>query len=197
MTHISDAFDMTAATLWVVWTHTSPVALAQGRAIDKVTCFWILASEGEQGLAEIQGPRGIPKRFIAAAPLTALREITQSTTRAQHGAHLPRWLKGVIPGFDSVRLVRLPDGQMEWLVSGEKTPASSITLCEGKRSDLVDLLNEGEKILNTKNYKEVLGDARALSEGHPSDWIMYKRNPSGMARIDAWMAKQEDEKSNP
>lgn len=185
MSHISNAFDMTADTLWVVWTHTSPVALAKGLTKDKITCHWMLASRGEEGAREIQGPRGIPKRFIAAAPLSALRQAAALLTDTS--SHRPSWIKQLFSTMDGVRLFQLGNGQLKWQLSHETPPENSVLLCEGSRTDISDLLEQGERILKHKDYKLVIGDARPVSDGHPSDWIMHKRDPAGMARVDAWL----------
>ena len=67
-------WDMTAAVLWGVWSHTFKPFLASGRK-DPVSFAWVLASPGPQGLAEIAGPQGYPTRLIAALPLVDLKAV--------------------------------------------------------------------------------------------------------------------------
>ena len=188
MTHISDAFDMTAATLWVVWSHVSPVDQALGRTREKVVCRWTLASAGEQGLVDIKGPRGLPTGFIAAAPLQALQMVVEAPV--PH-ANRPQWMKAFLPNLDSARLFQLANGDMEWVFSGDPSPPDAVLLCEGKREDLLELVRQGESLLATQNYRDVFGDSRPISEGHPANWILHKRNPSAMAQLDAWIAEEE------
>lgn len=186
MSHISSNFDMTADTLWVVWAHTSHVALAKGHTKDKITCYWILASEGEEGVREIQGPRGIPGRFIAAMPLSALRQVATLLGRTK-ASNRPSWLRKFWPTINGVRLLQLSNGCLEWQLSSNSPPKNSSILLKRRCKNIFDLLNRGEEIFNQRDYKQVIGDARPISDGHPSDWIMHKRNPAGMARVDAWL----------
>lgn len=178
------SFAPTPETLWAVWGKSPEDQVASGWS-DPIYQIWVLASEGDLGLAQIQ--KSMREEFLAAAPLT---DVTQAHNLALLAAGkgveslMPAWL---MPARDpSILLCRNPDQTLSWTFGGAAEPGQEV-LTEGKASDLAALAAAGETILRDRLYEEINSDRRPVVPGHPLGWLLMMRSP------DAWSEEMESE----
>lgn len=174
-------WEMTAPTLWAVWTQSRPIFVKAG-VVGPVSQGWALASAGEPGLAEIR--QSVSRGFVAALSLSDLQKawnVMTSVEQGLFGRAMDRWL----PFALSVYVVLIEDqkGQFVWTPIRASSDAQALTLgsdlgrvmASGKAEDLKRTIEEGVKILAAKDYERVLVDVRPIALDHPPGWLTGKR----------------------
>ena len=167
---VSMDFAMTPNNLFAVWTIPS----ARLRAISDqppVVVKWVLATGDVMNQAQ-KAFKDSP--VLAMMSLSDIRSLLDQMSSSV-------WFKKVPNVFKKVYFVQDQDsGQKKW-----SSFKSGSVLFEGDLGDLMKLANQGQKFVDTNNYREIF-DVRPVQEGHPSDWVQFMRHPKT-----AMMLRQE------
>jgi hypothetical protein len=181
-------WSMSPRNLWVVWGKGDPDLVKIGWR-EGFYHLWVIAEEGEEGLAQIR--TGLPNEFLAAMPLELLLHAEHMLDLAvgKSKGVWPAWL--TTSAGASFCLASSPGGGLAWYEK-KSTPDDATVMLEGGSDDLGEVIQEGRKILEERNYRKVLSDTRPVADGHPYDWLRAMRNPGSIARIRAMMAEAEE-----
>ena len=154
---VSLDFAMTKDNLFAVWSlPTERQKLIMNHQGPDIELDWVLA-DAENTLEQIQKFYGGMK-VVACISLAELENTVERLEK-------PSFWKSVF-STPKVYFVETNDDR-KWSQKKEGK-----ALFEGDLSDIENILKEGKKILNDKQYKGI-GDARGVQEGHPRDWIRF------------------------
>lgn len=159
---VSVDFAMTEHNLYAVWsTPTNEIRMINPKTAD-IHLDWLLANP-DDALMEIskQFPENNLLAFMSVHDLNNLVLLTPEDSL---------WKK-ITNIFGHVYFVE-HNSKKYWTDKKE-----GVVLLEGKQSDILTVQQEGQNILNTKNYVRVF-DARKVEPGHPKDWLRFMKSPS-------------------
>lgn len=160
---VSLDFAMTKDNLFAVWSlPTERQKLIMNHQGPDIELDWVLA-DTENTLEQIQKFYGGMK-VVACISLAQLEGIVERLEK-------PSFWKSVFSA-SKVYFIETND-ERKWSQKKEGK-----VIFEGNLSDIENILKEGKKILNDKQYKGI-GDARGVQEGHPQDWITFMVDAKG------------------
>lgn len=171
---------MTPQNLWVVWGETRPILVKSGWR-ERFYHVWILAAEGEEGLAQLR--ESMPNEFLAAMPLEALLRAECIPGLGPSKSFGPAWLRW--PWRSDMCLVLSESGEFLWHERSAR-PEQGVVVLEGKKRDLRPVIHEGRRVLGEKDYRTILSDVRPAAEGHPRDWLGFMRDPVIVSQLRAF-----------
>ena len=171
---ISLEFAPTPQTLLATWGKCTQEQLDTGWRTEPVYQRWVLASEGELGLREIQ--KGLADEFLAAVPF---QSILDASRLMEFWEKSPKtWIEKLgLGGVPAFRLLKTPDGGSRW-VFGDKAPDAYNVVLVGEMADFDAMKNKGQEILDHALYDEIVVDSRPVSPGHPEEWFNMVRSPT-------------------
>lgn len=177
--------EMTPQTLWVVWSRTPEFFLVKKLETDPVRKTWVLASPGDQGLAEIAGPSGFQSSLITALPLDMLTQITAGVDDLAERQQ--QSIVGKLLGRKPrICIVRKANGEIS-MVPHRRKQRGDVELISGDIEDLERVVEEGRKIFETMNYSRLAGDLRPITPNHPERWLLKRKDPVAYAAIQKFM----------
>ncbi len=167
--------------LWAVWTRVAPFMVARGEPA--IHFCWMLAPAGDQGLAEIGGPRGFPTRLLATVPLAALQDMSLVLS-AGKASRLPAWAQAFL-GTKSHQFALVKDetGQARFVETASPAYQKARVLVSGDSDDFFRVLEEGNRILNTHDWNAIAGDLRPEAQDGPINWLSRQKDPTGSALL--------------
>lgn len=174
-------------TLWAVWSRVPEFLLASGAEKDPVFFNWTLSSAGESGLDHIKGPKGYPDDLLLAAPLSHLMALS-STLDPPPSSSLPQWLQSAISRPDGFKIIAGPTGQPELLV-GRHTGRPGRVLAKGNLKAFFDLVEDGERIIKTRDWSSIHGDLRPEGQTGTVKWLDHQKNPEAAAALERFLAE--------
>lgn len=182
----ADSPPLDAECLWAVWSSSDPVQASCGEP--PVQFSWILASPGEQGAAEIAGPRGYPTRLLAALPLSAFRNM-DLVLGTGFNTSMPRWARAVL-GNHSIQFSLVRDGEagVRLAQKGDPSATDHNTLFKGTSEDFFRLLEEGNQILKNGEFDKVSGDVRPKN-GSTFTWLERQQAPAACDLLEKFLAE--------
>jgi hypothetical protein len=172
--------------VWGVW--FSVPEFLQNVGEPPVDFRWILASRGDKGLDEIKGPKGCSESFIAALPMSLLQQAEMVIAPDRGPSKLPRWVQAAMGIEEAFGLVKTASGTVRLLKSKEKVDPSEELLVQGSMRDFKNLLEEGCRIIDAKDWKLVHDDLRPEGKIGNVKWIQFKRNPLAAAALEEFLA---------
>ena len=162
--------------LWVVWSKVPAFLLAHDPKMEPVRIHWVLASKGTKGLDEITAQ--FPTSFIAAVPLSVLASVEAKL--ASKGSSHPGWVVIAMGWGNQKKFWLLKDKQGQVRFDVNKKQGDEVLL-SGDLSDYQELLKEGLRILQQRDWLSMADDVRAHAQAGPVKWFSHQRTPEAAA----------------
>lgn len=176
---------MTPQTLWAVWIRTPDFFLANKIETDPVRKTWVLASPGDNGLAEIASPTAFQGVLVAALSLDMLIGISEGVDALAE--HQSKTLLGRLPGrTPRICIVRRASGEVA-IVPHRGKLRGDVELLGGGLDDIMQVVDEGRQIFETMDYQKVFDDLRPITSTHPKRWLFQKKDPAAFAATQKFM----------
>lgn len=173
----TDPSDIGPEELWLVWYSTMP--LLQDLGEPPVKTNWVLAASGPKGLEALTGEKAYGDGLVAAFPLSVLQTMKDALLiNINNPKGRAGWARNAL---NIGKLMFVVDGQGNARIvsrNSELRPGEKQVL-SGNRKDLLRMVNEGEEILSSKDWKKVFSDHRPFIKHGEVGWLDYQRSPEG------------------
>lgn len=174
-------------TLWAVWNQVPDFLLALGAEKSPVFFNWVLASPGECGGDQIKSSKGYPDDLLMAVPLSHLIALAQTLDPPQSSS-LPQWVQSAMSRPEGFKIIAGPTGQPELLV-GRHTNRPGRVLAKGSLTSFFDLVDEGTRIVKTRDWSSIHGDLRPEGQTGVVKWIEHQKNPEGAVALERFLSE--------
>lgn len=185
-----DPADIGPQDLWIVWFHG--LADLRDRAGAPIQTKWMLAEPGEEGVRALASDNGFGKGFLAALPLSVLRALALVLPE-QGDTSMPKWVRVALGGEDELIFVQGVDGTSRVVSRASEIQAGDKELLRGSRSDFDEILRDGNRIFDEKDWSQVFGDMRAFVKHGEVGWLGRHVNPEGARIFEELIAIGRDE----
>jgi hypothetical protein len=165
--------------LWAVWVG-APLFLRQA-GTPAVSIEWMLAAPKDEGFKRLAS--GFGEDFITAMPLSLMRQMAQMLPPEPTSGGLPKWVQIALGADSSLILSRNSEGGTRVVSSARDLLPGEEELVRGSRRDFDNIFNEGERILQEKDWRKIFSDARPFVKQGEVGWLHHARNPEGAAAM--------------
>lgn len=170
-----DPADIGPDDLWLVWYSTLP--LLQDLGEQPVKTNWVLAASGPKGLEALTGEKAYGDKLVAAFPLSALQAMRDALS-LNSPKGLAGWAQSAL-SIGKLMFVMDRQGNARIVSRNSELRPGERQILSGNRKDLLRMVNEGEEILFSKNWKRVFSDHRPFVKHGEVGWLDYQRSPRG------------------
>ena len=176
--------------LWAVWSRVPAFLLASGAEKSPAFFSWMLASQGDAGLRELQAPQAFGDDFLLAMPLSRLQSLADALEPPK-GPVLPGWVQAALGSPQAFRVVETPSGEIQ-LVLDQNQEVSGKVVAKASLQGFFDLLTEGQRIVSERDWKAIHGDRRPAGQTGLVKWLDYQQNPESSAALDRFLSARFD-----
>lgn len=188
---IRDPADIGPQDLWIVWFHG--LADLRARAGAPIQTKWMLAEPGEEGLKSLASYNGFGRGLLAALPLSVLRALALALPD-QGNMSMPKWVRVTLGGDEELIFVQAADGKSRVVSRASEIQPTEKELLRGSRHDFDEVLREGNRIFDEKDWGRVFGDMRSFVKHGQVGWLHRHGDPEAAQILDELIEMWRDER---